>query len=372
MIRCLAREFDVCVVSFGTIDLPGVQCERIAEPRPRTLLERVQNAARVFRGRYRDAIWTHGLRALASRHRLRRHSLIVVHDLRLLPVALSIRGRTGRVLFDAREYYPRHYEDLYWWRWLYQPMNVNLCRRYLRRADAIVTVSRGLATEYRREFGVHCTVLPSMSAPRDLTPQPVIPDRIRLVHHGLASPSRQLEGMIRMMDGLPSQFTLDLILVPRGEVYMKKLRALSASRPRVRILPPLPFTELVTATNEYDIGVFLVPPVNFNLKFVLPNKFFEFVQARLMIAIGPSPEMAWYVREHRLGVVAENFQPATLAAALNRVTASEIQQYKENAHRAAALLNSDRTDAQVRKLTRGAAQTAGDPLPSWWADKPGD
>jgi len=110
----------------------------------------------------------------------------VVHDLRLLPVALAIRRR-GRVLFDAREYYPRHYEDVWWWRLLYQQFNRDLCRRYLPRVDHLVTVSAGLADEYSREFGVACAVLPSMPAPVACDPRPVDPAHIRLVHHGLAA-----------------------------------------------------------------------------------------------------------------------------------------------------------------------------------------
>ncbi len=355
MIRCLARDFAVSVVSRGALDLPGVTCERIPAAPHRPPLARVANLFRLRTGHYRHLVWVPGLRELAARHR-GRHDFIAVHDLRLLPVALAIRGRRGRVFFDAREYYARHYEDLLWWRLTYQRFNRDLCRRYLRRADVVATVSPGLATEYRREFGTACEVMPSLPAPLDLVPQPVAPDRVRLVHHGLASPSRRLEGMILMVDHLPERFTLDLILVPADPAYLEKLRRLCATRPRVRLLPPLPFAQLVAATNTYDVGVFLVPPVSFNLRFALPNKFFEFVQARLMIAIGPSVDMARYVREHDLGVVAADFQPASLAAALAPLTAADVARFKANAHRAAAVLNSRQTDAQIRAHALGAGR----------------
>jgi hypothetical protein len=288
-------------------------------------------------------------------HRGLDHAFITVHELRLLPVALHMR-RSGRVLFDAREYYPRHFEDVWWWRLLHQPFNRFLCRRYLSSADHVVTVCRGLADEYQREFGLHCHLLPSLPAPVACEPRPVDPDHIRLVHHGMASPSRHLEGMIEMMDHLPPRFSLDLILMPSAPSYMRKLTAMCAQRPNVRLLPPLPFAQLVAATTAYDIGVFLVAPVSFNLRFALPNKFFEFVQARLMIAIGPSPEMARLTREYDLGVVAEDFKPATLAAALARLSPAEIWRHKQNAHHAAAVLNSNQTDALVRTLAFGGAR----------------
>jgi hypothetical protein len=141
------------------------------------------------------------------------------------------------------------------------------------------------------------------------------------------------------------------MFLPSAPGYVRKLQQLATGR-RVRILPPSPFSQLIDATNAYDIGLFLAPPVSFNLRFTLPNKFFEYVQARLMVAIGPSPEMARYVREHDLGIVAADFDPRSIAAALAALTAEDIARYKENAHRAAAVLNSNQTDAMVRELAQ--------------------
>lgn len=353
MLRCLARDFRVHAIYAGARALPGVECDRLTSA-PRTVSHRLAKNLRLLARRYESLVWTPELRALVAKHRALDHAFITVHELRLLPFALAIRQH-GRVLFDAREYYPRHYEDVWWWRLLHAPFNRALCRDYLPRADHVVTVCRGLADEYERELGVHCSLLPSLPAPVACEPRPVDRDHIRLVHHGLASRSRQLERMIEMMDYLPTRFTLDLLLMSSDERYLAKLRALCATRPRVRLLPPVPFADLIPATNAYDIGVFLLPPANFNLRFALPNKFFEFVQARLMVAVGPSPEMARLVREHDLGVVAEDFAPATLAAALARLSAEDIARFKQQSHRAAAVLNSDQTDAIVRSLAVGKA-----------------
>lgn len=352
MIRCLARDFSVHVIARGDPGVPGVHSESIPLLPARSVWQKFARAVRQLRGRYRHIVWTPGLRQIAARHR-GRHDFIAVHDLRLLPVALAIRGRRGVVLFDAREYYPRHYEDLWWWRLLYQRMNRDLCRRFMPRANHTVTVSAGLAAEYEREFGIRCTVLPGLPPYRPLAPRPVDENNIRLIHHGLASRSRQLEKMIQMMDHLPARFSLDLMLVPSDPAYLRELQQQCVRRRQVRIIPPVPFAEIVPASNAYDVGVFLVPPVSFNLRFALPNKFFEFIQARLMVAIGPSPDMARYVQEHDLGLVAADFQPATLAAALAKLTAGDIWRFKQNANRAAAKLNSEQTEAYVRALARG-------------------
>ena len=114
--------------------------------------------------------------------------------------------------------------------------------------------------------------------------------------------------------------------------------AIEQARPRVRIRPPVPADRIPEETRNYDIGLFLLEPTNFNYLHALPNKFFEFVQARLAIAIGPSPEMARLVRKHDLGVVADDFSPAALARALNPLTPELISRYQANADRAAPVL----------------------------------
>jgi hypothetical protein len=354
MIKALARTHRVTVLCRGSSPLPNVLSITIPAFPKANIAGKILRALLVRCGHLRSTIWPPLLRPLASRLRQQKFAVVIVHDLRLLQVALAIAGRHSRVIFDAREFYPRQYEDLWWWRLTQQPLNYALCRSCLHRASAIVTVSPGLAAEFKSQFGVQCHLMPSLPTARDLEPTPVSAP-IKLVHHGIASPSRQLELMIELMDYLPQGYTLDLLLVPTDPAYLARLQKLSSSRPCVRLLPPVPFADLIPFTNSYDIGLFLVPPVSFNLRHALPNKFFEFVQARLMVAIGPSPDMAAFVKRYRLGVVSSEFTPVSLAAEIKKLTPEDIMRFKRNAHTAAAVLNAALTDRMVSALAAGQA-----------------
>ena len=126
---------------------------------------------------------------------------------------------------------------------------------------------------------------------------------IRIIHHGMASPDRYIHKMIEVMDYVDDRFTLDLMLVSTYyQDYFKTLQQMTSDRKNTRIIPIVPFEEIIPFTSQYDIGMFLVPFSTFNLKMCLPNKFFEFIQARLAIAIGPSPEMAKLVQQYHLGI----------------------------------------------------------------------
>jgi hypothetical protein len=109
---------------------------------------------------------------------------------------------------------------------------------------------------------------------------------------------------------------------------------------------------VVTTIQPYDIGVFLLPPVNFNYENTLPNKLFDFIQARLGVAIGPTPEMASIVNQYSIGVVSEEFTPASLAKKLNALTAEQVAAFKTNAGVAAKELNAERNEAIFNELVK--------------------
>jgi hypothetical protein len=277
--------------------------------------------------------------------------LIVANDVDTLPLAFQLAGGRTTVLLDAHEYAPREFEDRLYWRVLHQPHKTWLCRQYLGRVQGFITICDGIADEYVRVFGVaRPAVVPNAPPRQPGAPRPTDPRRIRLIHHGLASRSRRIETMIDLVRHLDQRFTLDLMLVSGEAGYLDWLRARAADDPRITFREPVPTAEIVATTRQYDIGLFLLPPTNFNYRLTLPNKFYEFIQARLAVAIGPSPEMARLIREYSLGVVAEDFEPATLARHLNALDAAAIDRAKHAAHAAAETLCWENSRATLRDL----------------------
>jgi len=277
----------------------------------------------------------------------------IANDLEALPLALSLAGRRP-VILDAHEYSPREFEDKLVWRLTRQGFAQHLCSRYLNRAAAMITVCDGIALEYRRNFAVEPAVVPNAAPFHDLPLRPTSRSQIRLIHHGGATPSRRIEGMIDMMDLVDERFSLDLILVPGDPCYIARIRQRAAGKPRIRFLDPVPMDKIVKLSAGYDVGLFLLPPTNFNYAMALPNKLFEFIQARLAVAIGPSPEMARIVREFDCGIVADDFAPATLARALNSLTAADVDRMKAGSEKAACVYTAENNAEKVREIVTSA------------------
>lgn len=281
--------------------------------------------------------------------------LIIANDVESLPLAFSLKG-TAKIIFDAHEYAPRHFEDRLMWRIFFQSFNIYLCKKYIPSVDGMTTVGKGLANEYHKSFGVLPEIITNATWYKKTSPTIGESNKIKMIHHGGSTPSRKLELMIEMMKHLDERFTLDLMLIvpqlasAKTSGYIDYLKNLAEGDSRIRFLPPLKSEELVAYLNQYDIGVFLLPPINFNYANTLPNKLFDFIQARLAIAIGPTPEMAEIVNEYDIGVVSEDFTPEKLAKKLREISPDLLKKFKSNTQRAAEELSAEKNKEQLTQL----------------------
>lgn len=333
-IRLLTGRFRLTAAGFADPEIPGVEFVSV-QPTPRSVGDKWLAGAMLKMRLFEQFYWSlRTVRDALGELQGRTFDLILANDLLTLPLACVLNSRHG-VVFDAHEYSPRELEENWKWRFFYRDFMLYLCEEYIPRTAAMLTVCDGIAEEYARCYGAKPVVVynaPYLSA---LEPGPVSSDGIRLVHHGGANASRNIEVMIDMMNSLNERFSLDLFLVPSDPHYLERLRKLAAKQARIRIMPPVPMRQLPQVVNGYDVGVYLLQPNNFNNAHALPNKFFEFVQGRVAIAIGPSPEMAKLVRKYDCGIVADDFTPEALAGELRKLTPERIAQYKMNVHRAA-------------------------------------
>jgi len=108
--------------------------------------------------------------------------------------------------------------------------------------------------------------------------------------------------------------------------------------------------EIVWASNDYDVGIYIFEPSNFNHQHALPNKLFEFLQARLAVAIGPSPEMANIIRKYDCGVIAKDFKPETMAEELRTLSREKLIHLKQHSARAAQEVNSERNMTRLSDI----------------------
>lgn len=342
-IETLRHEYSVTTAGFGPApveDVPHVELDPSTTPHNVLRIPGVYTLLRLLH-RYE---WLSRLfpRNASAYQRLsaQKWDIIVAHDVATVPVAFRLRPRNG-VLIDLHEYATRQGEHSARWmridgayaRWVLQ--------RFGHRALAISTVGHGIADEYRREFGLKCDVVVNATPFRDLEPVPT-PSPIRMVHSGLLAEPRKLEIMIEAVLRSRTPLTLDLYLVgDHDDPYARALKDLVGDDDRVVFRDPVPYRQLVETLGSYDVGLAMIAPTTFNLLWCLPNKFFDYVQARLAIISGPSPEMARIIDEFECGAVCAEFTSDSLVKLFDAIDPKQVDAWKANTSRHAYEMSSE-------------------------------
>ncbi|MBP2364688.1 hypothetical protein [Pseudonocardia parietis] len=346
----LAELGDVTTVGYG--EHPDAAVEHLPiDPSlpslPQTPFGVVLLAARRFdRVEFEGPAVQAALSLLTGRH----FDLVVANEARAM--ALAHRVADGApVLADLHEWAPEERAHVTSWRLLVRPFMFHQCAKYLPRMAAVTVVNSSIGELYRERFGVSCRVVRNAGPTRNLEPGPVGDDRIRLVHSGGAVPGRNLEALIDAVRGLGPEFSLDLYLVPSrdGGRYLGKLRELIGGDGRITLHDPVRPHELVPTLHAYDVGVFSLPPLTPNHRLMLPNKIFDFVQARLAVVFNSAPETDRLITGYGFGAIASGHSAAAMRETLAALTPAQVTEYKQNAHRAAAVLNSAEDSAVTRE-----------------------
>jgi hypothetical protein len=302
---------------------------------------------------YRRAYWKLGAIAWAKKALAgSRFDVAIADDVEAVPLAVGLEPAHG-VLADLHEYSPRlHDDDPAWFRRI-TPWYEAIVRRYVTKAWSWSTVSRGIVAEYEKNFGFRAELVTNAAPYAEFQPSPAAASApIRLVHSGACLRGRNLLEMAEAVATAANDVTLDFYLTPNHPAYLEKLREFAATTPRITVHDPVPYAQLLATLNGYDVGIHVLPPLNFNNRLALPNKLFDYVQARLGVVIGPSQEMRHYVDEYGIGVVADDFTVDAARAAIERLTHEDVARFKANAHANAVELGAEKQVDVWERLIR--------------------
>ncbi len=282
--------------------------------------------------------------------------VIIANDVDAAGAAVALRPRRG-FHADLHEYAPLQNSELLRFRLFVAPFLSWQIRAFVTQANSTSTVCQSLADKYRSVFGFAPAVV--MNAPpfAELSPTPV-GETIRLVHAGAALRNRRLEILIDAVQQSGTSMTLDFYLAANDPAYLQSLKERAAGSTSITFHEPVPFTELVSTLNTYDVGLHILAPTNFNNAYALPNKFFEYIQARLGLIIGPSPEMKRILGERNLGAVTADFTAEALAAVLRRLDRETVEMWKKDSDDASRDLSAETQTpiwaAAVDRIAAGA------------------
>ncbi|TAJ32727.1 glycosyltransferase [Bosea sp. (in: a-proteobacteria)] len=277
--------------------------------------------------------------------------LVIANDWRALPLAFAAKHSCGaRIIYDSHEFAPEEFADSWRWRVLARHHVVRIEDRYIREADAVATVSDGIADALAQRYGLtRPTVISNTPAWQETAFRPTVRP-VTVLYHGAVVPRRGLETLIESVSLWPAEFRL-VIRGPAQGGFQQHLRNLAAPfGERVTLEPAVPPDQVVTTASRADIGIFLLSNSTVHARFALPNKIFEYLAAGLMVISSDLPEIRKILQATGSGLLLPDFTAEAIAGTLSRLTAKEIDSCKRRSSTASTVYSFTTEGAKLLRL----------------------
>lgn len=284
--------------------------------------------------------------------------VFVANDLDTLPANyLASRIKRKPLIYDSHEYFTEVPELVN--RPRVKAIWIRIEKVLVPKVDAAYTVCESIAEVYRSKYGVDFKVVrnlpvrtssvnthPMTQSHRMSSNTPKI-----ILYQGALNLGRGLEDTIKAMQFIEGA---ELWLAGDGDLTQKLKELVEELKleSKVKFLGRLPFQELNEVTLKADLGVSLEEDLGLNYRFALPNKVFDYIQAKVPVLVSDLPEMKRIVEQYQVGVVAQTRQPGELAEIIKVMLSDQAQRqiWGENLSRAATELCWENEELIIREI----------------------
>jgi glycosyltransferase involved in cell wall biosynthesis len=256
------------------------------------------------------------------------------HDVNALPacyIAARLHGKA--LILDSHEL---PFDDISYTRW----RHLNALARYilikmLPRCAAVITASPLYAQEISKLYGAK-----DIKVIRNVPPYQTVPKSDRLRQHlglgpeirialyqGGLQPNRGLDRLVRAAPFLRTDILI-VMMGPATKETQSQLEGLilrEGVADRIKILPSVPYEELLDWTASADIGLNILPPdYSSSIRRCLPNKLFEYLMAGIPVLTSELEAVVDVIRTYGAGLVLSSLAPADVAGAINAMLADQV------------------------------------------------
>jgi len=295
-----------------------------------------------------------------------RCDVIHAHDLGPLAAAVRLARQWERqdpgsprpkVMYDSHELYVEQFT-----KWLPREKRFWSAheRLMIRRADAVITVSDGIAHELQTRYALAERPRVVLNSPPADSSGPLTPARpdVRVdagvganlplaVYAGAIKAGRGVDELVAAL----AEADFHLAVVGSGTpAYLRELTKKAADAgagARLHLLDPVPAKTLTRYLSTADVGVHPLPDTCLNHRLALPNKLFDYVFSGLPVVVADLPEMARFVSKHGLGATYPSGNAGRLGAAIVAVAARD---HAPDLHRLRSAYGWERQGAVLQRL----------------------
>lgn len=238
--------------------------------------------------------------------------------------------RKKKRVYDAHEYFTQQKEIIsrpkifrFWDR---------IAKKYIPKFKNGYTVGECIADEFEKIYGVKYSVVRNLPLRKNIS----YSNKKQLIYTGAVNEARGFETLIPAMKDV----NCELLIYGDGNFMQQAKDLVEANGLESKIIfkgmvPPAVLEEV---TPKAYIGINLVENNGLNQYYSLANKFFDYIQYRVPQVTMNFPEYKKINDEFDIAWLIDDLQPATIAAALNRLLSDEdlYKRLESNCDKAAA------------------------------------
>lgn len=265
----------------------------------------------------------------------RRFDIIVSNDLDTLPASYYAgKLRLKAIVYDSHEYFTevpelvdREFPKKVW---------KILEKKIVPKIRYAYTVSQSIAKAYYKKYGVDMEIIRNIPYFVKAQFKSKESNIREILYQGSLNVGRGLEQMIDSM-----QFIDDakLTIIGDGDITDQLKQRIEEKNlgNKVVMKGKVPFEELPKHTAKADLGLALEENIGLNYYYALPNKLFDYIQARIPVLVSPFPEMQKVVNKYEIGTVYDHKDPKELAKKIKEIfeLKNRYKKWKENTEIAA-------------------------------------
>ena len=222
-------------------------------------------------------------------------------------------------------------------------------RFFLKRANVVITPTPILGDLITQYYGASSHVIMNCTwykEETELSPPKTFSKKLEkskisniVFYSGMISEAHGMHLLCETISRLPKHYGLVLMgwIPDHFQDTLQEYFSEFGIRKRVILTPAVPPRQIPHYVSSAQVGVIATKPGSLNALAGLPNKFFEYLMARVPIAAPEVPSMKKIVQEERIGEVYSPGDVASLTMTLESICSPDKHiEYRENLKRAAA------------------------------------
>ncbi len=198
---------------------------------------------------------------------------------------------------------------------------------FIPKLENCYTVCQSIADFYQKKYNVKFEVVRNIPFAKQEISTPktpvALPDGKIILYQGTVNIGRGLELIIEAMQDVEA----NLVVIGGGDVKEKLEQQAKKvnSRNNIIFLGRVPFEQLGYYTKMADVGISIEENLGLNYYYALPNKLFDYINAKIPVLVSDFPEMRRIIEDYGIGKILKERTPKYLAAVLIEMIGDEEQ-----------------------------------------------